>query len=126
MSQKCSICKEAQASQEYGVKLHKHDDNISIDIPVCYECQADFKLLSQLLTMFSIFMSIVFSTIMLFMAWGYYYSEDNVTAVLFALSVIPIVIVARHWAKKMLRKSHFRRMSREHPLVVEKLKEGYE
>ena len=126
MSQECCICNKVEANQEYGVKLHKGDEKIAVDIPVCNECKADFKLLSQLLTMFAVFITLVFSTIMLFMAWGYQHTNENFTALLFALTPLPIAFLAYTWTKNMIKKSHFRRKSLEYPDVAKKVQEGYE
>lgn len=126
MSQECCICKKVKASTEYAVKLQKSDEKIFVNIPVCNECKSDFKLLSQLLTMFAVFITMVVSTIMLFMAWGYQHTNENFTAILFALTPILIGYLAYTWNKNMMRKSHFRRMSLEYPDVAEKVKEGYE
>jgi len=126
MSKECCICKKVEATKEYPVKLQKNDEKISVAIPVCHECQADFKLLSQLLTMFAVFITMVVSTIMLFMAWGYQHTGENATAILFALTPLAISFLAYTWNKNMIKKSHFRRMSLEYPDVVVKVKEGFQ
>jgi len=126
MRKECCICKKIEASKEHQVSLHKGDEKISVAIPVCNECQADFRLLSQLLTMFAVFITMVLSTIMLFMAWGYQHTGENVSATLFALTPLLIAYLAYSWNKNMIRKSHFRRMSLEYPEVAQKLQEGYE
>lgn len=121
----CTICQKVDATTAFSVKLQKNDEKISIDVPVCKECKGDFKLLSQMLMLFAVFITMVFSTIMLFMAWGYQHTGETTTSVLFALSPILIGFLSFTWAKNMIRKSHFTVNCKTYPDVAAKIKEGF-
>ena len=121
----CSICQKVDATTEFSVKLQKDDEKISIEIPVCKDCKGDFKLLSQLLTIFAVFIILVFSTIMLFMAWGYQHTGETTTATLFALSPLLIAFLSFAWSKNMIKKSHFTTQCQAYPDVAAKIKEGF-
>ena len=121
----CSICQKVDATTEFAVKLQKENEKIIVQIPVCKECKSDFKLLSQLLTLFAVFITLVFSTIMLFMAWGYQHTGETTSATLFALSPLLIVFLSFVWSKNMIKKSHFTSKCKAYPNVVAKMKEGF-
>lgn len=121
----CSICQKVDATTEFSVKLHKGDEKVSVAIPTCKDCKGDFKLLSQLLTLFAVFLTLVFSTIMLFMAWGYQHTGETITATLFALSPLLITYLSFAWSKSMIKKSYFTTQCKAYPDVVAKMKEGF-